>query len=198
MLNTGMSEGEESKASESPTSPKTNQIDLERCKIDYVNSNWKSITELSRRYNIKRSSLDTRIINEKWEDERQSNLVKLRKTFEQKKVNIGEEYLKKTFLRAEKWTNLIDKSLEQSAELLEPDQLNQLSLVEARTHELAKSALRISDHKTLDVTSKGQSIGESIFSALDKIRATDKTPELTEADCDRILECEIVDEKDKL
>lgn len=183
---------------------KTSQIVIEQCKYDYITSNFKSVYELARTYGINEDTLHGRVIRENWEDLRQKKLEEIKSKMEKKASSLGEEYLLNTFKRAKRYEKLIDSSMEnlgskdsEGNPLLDPDAINTYTLAETRIHELAKSALRIPDIRNLDVTSKGQSIGESLVSALQKLRETDKTPPLTNEEVDRIIEAEIIDEKPK-
>ena len=194
----------ESPAPQTPkrsTRPKTDQAILDRCRFDYEIGNFKSVTELAERYGINHDTLHQRIIREDWEESRLNRLKKLESKMEKIAVNVGEEYLKNTFLRIKKYEKLIDVSIqnrtkkdEEGNPLLDPDDLNTYTLTEARIHEVAKSALRIPDAKAIDITSKGQSLGESFASALQKLRESGRNaPRLTNEDADRIADAEIVD-----
>lgn len=181
---------------------KTSQAILDQCRYDYETGNFKSVYELAERYGINKNTLHQRVIREKWEELRLKKVKEIESKLEKKALSVGEEYLLNTFKRAKRYEKIIDSSMEnlgsKDAEgnpLLDPDAINTFTLAETRIHELAKSALRIPDIRNLDVTSKGQSLGESLVSAIQKLRETDKTPPLTSADCDRILEAEIVDDK---
>lgn len=185
----------------SSTKPKTSQLVLAQVKADYLTSNFKSVSELAETYGIHKTTLNQRIIREKWEDQRLLNLKKLEEKLVKSSVSIGEEYLKRTYKRMEKYEKLIDVSManlgSKDAEgnsLLDPDALNTYTLSEMRIHEISKSALRIPDTKNLDITSQGKSIGDSLVSALCKLRETDKSPPLSDADCSRILDAEVIDE----
>lgn len=180
---------------------KTSQEVLEKVRYDYEVGNYKTITELANRYGINNKSLFARIDREDWEASKLERLRKTEKALVKKAVSLGEEYLLNSYERAKKYEKLIDVSQknlgsrdDEDNPILDPDAINTYTLAESRIHEIAKSSLRIPDIRNLDVTSKGQSIGESLVSALQKLRETDKTPKLTDADCDRILEAEIVDE----
>lgn len=200
-------EGKEMKVQEesteySPNHAKTDQSVLDRCQFDYEIGNFKSISELARRYGIHEKTLHARIVREDWEKSRLERLSKIESKIVKKTEDIALEYLSDTFIRTKRYQKLIDVSIQNRTKkdengdpMLDPDDLNTYTLTEARLHEMAKSALRIPDAKAIDITSKGQSLGESFTSALAKLRKENagKTHELTPEDVKRLSEADIVD-----
>lgn len=184
--------------------PKTPQAILDQCKLDYLIGNWKSITELAIRHGLHPRTLCFRIKRESWEEERQRKLTEANSKIEETRESIVEKYLKKTFARAEKYERIIDASRDNlgskdknGTPLLDPDAINTYTLAEARIHELAKSALRIPDAKSLDITTKGQSLGEDLAQAIQRLRENPSVPKLDDSDLERILEAEIIDDEVK-
>lgn len=176
---------------------KTSQAVLHQVKSSYLAGEFKSIRELADQYSLNPKTLQSRIVRESWLEQRESKLREIESKMVKRVVNVGEEYLLNTFKRAKRYESIIDKALDQACDLVDPEQLNQLSLVEARTHALAKSALRIADVSSVDVTSKGQSLGESWVSAIQKLRDSEQSePKLGEKELGKILEAEIVDESE--
>lgn len=181
------------------TRPKTNVSTLEACRFDYEIGNFKSVTELAERYGINHDTLHQRIIREDWEKSRLNRLAKLETKMEKIAVNIGEEYLKNTFLRAKKYEKLIDVSIQNRTKkdsegnpMLDPDDLNSYTLTESRIHDIAKSALRIPDAKAIDITTKGESLGESLVQAIAKLRDNKTAVNVTMEQADQIAEYEII------
>lgn len=152
-----------------------------------------SCTELAQRYGVHPKSLETRMRREKWRDNRDAMLRKAKEQVEKttvKELTEQESYLKNAYSRAKKYEQLLDKSIEQVGEIVEPSDLDCYTRSELRIHELAKSSLRIAP-VSIDITSGGKDLGTSFAQALQKLRADPNTPMLQDADLARVLEADV-------
>lgn len=190
---------EEQKSEVSSNSPKTSQTVLDQCRYDYEIGNFKSVMELASRYGINGKSLHARIEREDWEKSRLEKLRKIEKKLSEKAQSKAELWLEKMEESSKKDLEILSSRLN-----LEPKELQKLNYEELtaliRTKkvvdDIARRALGIPEPKTqVDVTSKGQSIGESLVQAIAKLRADPNRPQLTEEEKARILEAEIVDDE---
>lgn len=188
---------------ESETSPKTPQSVLDKCRFDYEMGNWKSLRELAERYSINPKTLQGRIVREKWEESRKAKLSALESKLDETKEVLVRNYLEGTFKRARRYEKLIDSAQkklnlgvdDEGLPVIPPDTLNTYTLMEARIHELCRKTLGIADPtQSVDVTSKGQSIGESLLSAIQKVRENPEKYQLSKEEEQRIIEAEIIDE----
>lgn len=182
---------------------KTTKEVWEQVKQDYFTGNWKTIAELAERYFINPDTLKSRIHHHKWNQEKFAMQRTLSNKVEAIKEDLAKSYLKRAYERTIRYEKIIDVSQENfgskaadGTPLLDPEAINDYTLAETRIHELAKSALRIPDvKKDLDLTSKGQSIGESLVSAIYSLRENaESVPTLTDEDFKRVMEAEIVDD----
>lgn len=180
------------------TGPKTDKSTLALIQFDYVNGSFKSIKELATRYGVHENTLFQRINRENWEELRLKKLKELEQRIGEKAQSIGETYLKNVFARAKKYEQIIDASQSQLAAndcgvpLMDCEAINDYTLAEQRIHEMAKSALRIPSTVSMDVTSKGQSLGESLVSAIQKLRSENTATVITMEQADALANCEIV------
>lgn len=182
---------------------KTTKEVWQQVRIDYDTGNWKTIRELGERYNINPRTLATKIYNDRWNIEKSEKEKELLNKVKQVKETEAEKYLKNTFKRVLRYETIIDASLdnlgskdEKGTPLLDPEAINDYTIAEQRVHAIARSALRIPDApQNVDITSKGQSIGESLLSAISRFREDKSLPELTEEQVEQIIEAEIIDEK---
>lgn len=169
-------------------SPKHSQATWAKVKMEFEDGSYTSLAELSRKYGINPITLRTRMVREQWNERQRALQSKVEQKIEEVKVDIGKEYLLNSFSRSKKYEKIIDASLAQlgaNAEgipLVEPSDLDAFTRSELRIHELAKSALRIPTVASVDLTTKGLSFGESIVTAIRKLRENpsqivDITPE---------------------
>lgn len=184
------------------TAPKTDKATLALVQAEYVNGTCKSIAELASKYNIHQTTLGQRIIRENWAELRNLKMRELEEKVSEKVQSIGETYLKSTFQRMKRYEKMIEASQQNlgskdvdGTPLLDPDAINTYTLAESRIFDISKSALRIPEVKQqMDLTSAGQSLGESLVSAIAKLRATPGQGQLSEQEKQRILEAEIVED----
>lgn len=171
----------------------------DKVRDDYELGNYKTIKELSERFNVDYDCLRQRMVRESWKESLVTRNAVLSQKVDEMKEDLASSYLKSSFKRALKYEKLIDLSQEQLASMsgkdglpvLDPEALVQYSKVEATVHAMAKSALRISDK--VDLTSNGASIGESFVMAVQKLRQSENTPKLTTEQIDVVLDAEIID-----
>lgn len=173
-----------------------------KVQLDYKSGNYKSISELAERYSIKVDTLIKAVKRSGWKDERDKTLLELSENVHKKTINEGEKYLKESFQRVKRYEKILDLSQDQlgskssdGTPLLDPEAIQDYVLTETRLHTWGKSCLMIPDaSRSIDLTSKGQSLGESFASALNKLREDKSIPKISSQDVDRILEAEIVDD----
>lgn len=171
---------------------KTSQAVLDQVKFSYMSGDFKNISELAVRFGLNNKTLHSRIDREEWEKEREEYLRSIQK----KAVKVGvDSWVEMVKDRSKKDWDIIDRSIDNIGSEVDPDTM--LTSVKARKilDDMVRRSYGLSD--SLDVRSGGQSIGESLVSALQKLRETDKTPPLTNEEVDRIIEAEIIDEKPK-
>ncbi len=174
----------------------------ERVRVDFDTGNYKTISELACRHGMTRKDLDNRMYNERWNDKREIKYKEVLGNVSKIKEDLASAYLKRAAKRFERYEKLIDVSQEQLGSrdakgnpVLDPDSIGTYTMAEARVHEMMKSALRIPDVKNLDITSKGQSIGESIAGAIEKLRNDPNRPVHSLEDEQMLIEAEIVEDE---
>lgn len=173
-----------------------------KLEIDYRTGNFKSIAELAQRYGIKENTLVVNIIRRGWKEEVEKASHELSLKVTKTVINEGELYLKRSIKRVERYEKIIDVSHEnlgsknsEGIPVLDPEAINDYTLAETRLHSWGKSCYMIPDaSRSLDITSKGQSLGESLVSALAKVRASGEPSRITSEDVTRIIEADIVEE----
>lgn len=164
---------------------------------DYDQGNYKTLVELAERHGVKPKDVFNRV-QRSWKQELEERKAIVSRNVDALKEDLAKDYLSSTFKRAKRYEKLIDLSQEQLAAasgveglpILDPDALLAYSKVEATVHGIAKSALRISDK--VDLTTGGQTIGDSFVTAIQKLREDANTPKLTSAQIDSVLEAEII------
>lgn len=186
----------------SPKTSKETWVKIEGC---YMAGSFLSIRELGDRFGVHEKTLQSRILREDWKSKREALLSKVELKIEQKTlkaVDKAQEYLSNSFLRAKKYEALIEASIAQNATnergvaIVAPSDLDAYSRSELRIHELALSALRIPRTVALDVTSKGLSVGESIVTAIEKLRANPtQIVDITAEEVARIAEMEVIPDR---
>lgn len=177
---------------------KTTKEVWEQVRIDYHLGNWKSLEELANRYTINPNTLRRKVINNEWNLEREKLQSTLLTKVEVLKESEVEEWIKIVKERSKKDWEIIDSSIDgmvDAAGGIEPSDLR--SYIQARKvlDDMARRALGLADPThAIDITSKGQSLGESLLSAISKLRESPDKPKLSEEDKQRILEAEIIDD----
>lgn len=195
---------EESNSYPSPkafNSPKYTHETWLKVRCDYEAGNYTSQQELAERYGINAQTLRNRIINQKWNQIKQESERLLLDRVGEIKESEAEKYLKRTAKRMLRYEKIIDVSQKQLANdvengipIMDSEALNDYTLAESRIHEIAKSALRIPDvRQGIDITSKGQSLGESLVSAIAKLRDNQELPVLSDSEKQKIREADIVE-----
>lgn len=175
------------------------QSDMELARIDYEAGDYKNLLELAKKHNLNYQALRDKIYREDWKSKVSTRNNAILQKVGETKEELAKEYLLSTFRRAKRYEKLIDASIEQQSTsndgtpLLDVEAIEGYTRAEQRIHELAKSALRIPDAKQIDVTSQGQSLGDSFISAIEKLRASNDRPKLTDADLKQVLNAEIVE-----
>lgn len=167
-------------------------------KLEYEAGTYITLIDLAKKYGINPITLRTRMNREGWLEKQRTLQNKVERVVEKEKVSQVQEYLQSSFLRSKKYELLIDKSIDQIGGPIEPGDLDAFTRSELRIHELAKSALRIPSVASVDLKSGGLSIGESIVTAIEKLRANPGSiVPITSKDVDRVLEMEVVDDPPK-
>ena len=168
----------------------------DKVKEDYELGKYKTLKELSERHGVSYQHLRNRIVDNGWKEALMERSNKIQREIEETKVDLASEYLKNTFKRSLKYEKMIDRSQEMlstsndGTPLLDVDAIVAYSKAELNIHALAKSALRISDK--VDVTTGGQSIGDSFVTAIQKLRESKDTPVLTSEQVTAVIEAEII------
>ncbi|MEO7397154.1 MAG: hypothetical protein ABIW84_01170, partial [Ilumatobacteraceae bacterium] len=182
-------------------SPKTSQDVWMKCRMEYESGAFTSVKELSEKHGINYKTLFTRIDRDGWRKRREEILSKAQSKVEVKAVNQGLEYLQKTFLRSEKYEKILETSMEKLASktedgtpILDPDAIDSYTRSASRIHALALSALRIPAAVQVDVTSKGLSVGESIVTAIAKLRDSGTAIDITPEEVARVARLEVSDD----
>lgn len=183
------------------TSPATDYATLALCKTDYVNGLCKSIAELAVKYGINENTLNSRICREKWQQLRESKIKQLEAKIEVKTQSLGEIYLENTIRRMKRYEKIIEVSQEQLSSknedgipVLTPDDINTYTLSEQRINAMSMSAHRIPVATSVDVTTKGQSIGESLVTAIAKLRNSGKCIDITMEQAKQISQLEVIED----
>lgn len=179
------------------TSQTTKQVWLQ-VQLEYEQGTFNSVKELAEKYGIKPNTLNQRIFNQKWREkaaiihQQVSNEIKedLIKTFKTE----ADQWKSKVSKRMEKDWSLIDKSIDEIGENIGPDDIVGYLRGRKLVDDMKRRSLGLSDpSQGLDITSKGQSIGESIVGAVAKLRNSG-TAKLDDADFEKIMEAEIVED----
>jgi hypothetical protein len=183
-----------------PGNPKTSQEVLIKVRYDYESGNYKSISELAEKYGINQRSLYSRMSREGWAQVKKEALVKAHHNIKKAVLSEAQKWVDMVKARAKKDFSIIDKSIDDvvsSSNGIEASEIRNYTQARKLLDDMARRAYGLSDPvQGVDVISKGQSVGESIISAIEKLRADSSRPKLTEEDLQRVLEAEIIDEDD--
>lgn len=178
-------------------SPRLLKSDWDKIRLRYETGNYRTLTELSEEFGTCFQALESRMRREQWKEKKADLQRKVTERLEEKAIGKVEGYLSRLSLRAEKYEALLDQSAAQVGGPIEPSDLDAYTRSELRVVEMHKVALRIAP-PSIDIKSGGLSIGESIVTAIEKLRANPTLiVPITSADVDRVLECEIVDDPPK-
>lgn len=181
-------------------SPKTSKETWLKIKVEFESGTYKSQRELALKYGVPYESFRNKICREKWNARQITLQNKVSQRIEEKTlkaVDKVQSYLSSAYERGLRYEKLIDASQSQAATnnegvaILDVEELEAYSRTEIRIHELIKSSLRVAP-PSLEVRSGGLSIGESIVTALEKLRASGSTLELPEGLVERVIEMEII------
>lgn len=192
----------------SETSPKTSFEVLQKVRYEYEAGTYKSISELAVRYGIDPKSLHGRMKREKWEEERNEKKRALEKLEGKSKEKQIKEWLERVHSRSLKDWKIIDKSLDELGGITEnelgelvqvqgvdPDAMRAYISARKMLDDMARRALGIAEPtKSLDVTTGGKSFGESLASAIQKVRENLNTPTLSDSEFEKIIDAEIIEE----
>lgn len=190
--------------------PVLSQERLYQLECEYMAGDFKSVSELARKYGIKENTLCVRAKREGWEEKRNQLLQKNSKKITEAIQNEANLWVNRVKERSLKDWKIIDKSIDELVGIQEDANGNvtlingadpgaMRSYIQARKllDDMARRCLGLQDApKSLDLTSKGQSLGESLLSAISKIRANGGQSKISSEDVDRILEAEIIDDSD--
>lgn len=181
--------------------PTLTREELLKVEYDYLTGNYKSIAELARKYKVKEVTLYARIKREQWDLKRESIVKESDKKIEKGVINEAELWLKRVKERSLKDWSIIDQSIDglvQSTGGVEPADLRNYIAARKLLDDMHRRALGLLDApQSLDITSKGQSLGESLLSAIAKLRQDQSVPKITSEEVDQIIEAEIIDEPPK-
>lgn len=168
----------------------------------YKSGDYKSVADLSRIYSIPYQALYAIIKRNEWDKQMEELREKAQRNIEKKVLSEGEKYLKESFARVKRYEKMLDLSQDQlgakssdGTPLLDPEAIQDYVLTETRLHTWGKSCLMIPDaSRSVDITSKGQSLGESLVSAIQKARENPNPIKITSEEVQRIIEADIVEE----
>lgn len=193
--------------------PIKSREELLRIKYDYQSNNYKSVSELARRYGMKECTLHARIKHEGWDEEKEEWLKKASKRIEKTVVDEAGEWVQMVKSRAKKDWKVIDKSIDDLVGLQEDSHGNitivngadpgaMRSYAQARKclDDMARRCLGLADApQSVDLKSGGVSIGQSIVDAIQRLRNDPERPSLTDNDKnkirEKIREAEIINEE---
>jgi hypothetical protein len=171
----------------------------EKLRLEYFAGTYKTLSELAEKYQVQENSLRSKISQQEWnkqKEEMQSALSnKVKEKLEMEAVDEVKMWIEKVKKRTSADWNIIDRSLDNIGSEVDAEAL--LPYIRARKllDDMHRRALGLSEpSQSLDLTSKGQSLGDSLVSAIAKLRAQEDRPKLTDEDKQRILEAEIVDD----
>lgn len=174
---------------------KTSKEVWEKVRIEFEAGTYKSMRELAEKHNITLSSLKQKVYVNKWRQKQIALYAKVSQVIEQKALSLAERqssYLERLSKRGEKYEQLIDASLSQIGDLVDPDSIDSLTKSEIRIKELSCTGLRIPTLSGMDITSQGKSLGDSFVSAIAKLRESNG-PKLTSQDLSKALDAEIIE-----
>ena len=182
-------------------SPKHTKETWLKVRTEFEAGTYTSLVELAHKYGIHWKTMESRMRLEGWRERKQVLLSKVNAKVQEKVVGRVEQYLSRLTLRAEKYEKMLDASIAQQSQTNEgipqcdADQLDVLTRAELRVVEMNKVGLRLAP-PSVDITSKGLSVGESIVTAIQKLRDNPSAiVPVSSADVDRVLEMEVVDEQ---
>lgn len=176
-------------------SDKTPQSVLDKCRYDYQIGNFKTIEELASRYGMNSVTLHGRMRREGWKEERERKLMEVEAKLCENALSEADSWLKTIRETTKKDLKILSSRLnlnEEQIKNLDYEELTALIRTKKVVDDMARRSLGLSD--SIDVTSKGQSLGESLVSAIQRLREDPNRPKLSEDDKRAILEAEIVDE----
>lgn len=182
--------------------PIKSREELLRIKYDYQTNNYKSISELARRYGMKEGTLSARIRHEKWSEEKEAWLNKASQSIAETVVSEAEEWVQMVKARAKKDWKVIDKSIDELVGLQEdaqgniimingadPGAMKAYSQARKLLDDMARRCLGLADApQSVDLKSGGVSIGQSIVDAIQRLRNDPERQQLTENDKNKIRE----------
>lgn len=177
----------------------------DKIQLDYFAGNFRTLKELASKYDLPERSVRNKICHNSWNRLKEERQRALLSKVNEIKESEAEKYLKSTLKRVFRYEKIIDASLDNlgsktsdGTPLLDPEAINDYTIAEQRIHALGKSALMIPDaSRNVDITSKGQSLGESLVSAIAKVRESESGLKITSQDVDRIIEAEIIEDDGK-
>lgn len=175
--------------------PVLSQEELQKVRYQYETGNFRSVSELARQYGVKPCTLHARIKTEGWDKKRDQILQKTSLKMEKEAVNEVDSWLKRVKERTLKDWEIIDRSIDNIGSEIDPETL--LPFIRGRKllDDMHRRAQGIADPThNVDITSKGQSLGESLVSAIAKVRESESGLKITSQDVDRIIEAEIIED----
>lgn len=172
---------------------KLNQAQLLQLRHTYELGQYTSLTDLASQFGIKVHALWARIKRQNWQDGRNKLVQKSDKIVEKLVETESKRWTDKVKERTEKDWNIIDRSIDNIGSEVDPDTM--LTSVRARKllDDMHRRSLgMLEPAQLLDIQSKGQSIGESLVSAIAKLRQEKSAVQVTMEQADQLAEYEIV------
>lgn len=170
---------------------------IPKIKLDYIKGKG-SVREIAESYGVANGSTKTvlmRAFKEKWKKQREQYLA-----------SVSEKGLKEAETEVDEWLRTVKsdskqewkyitesiRSLVESGQGVDSDTMVQYMRARKLIDDMHRRSLGLRD--TVDVTSGGQSLSESIVSAIDKLRQDpSKIVDVTSEQVDMVLEMEIED-----
>lgn len=183
------------KPKKAKNSPKNSQETWNALKAEFEAGTYLSLKELAKKYGIVHSTLTSRMVREKWNEKQRALQSKVELVIERKVLSLAEKqasYLERLSKRGEKYEALIDASLSQIGELVDPDSIDTLTKSEIRVKELSCTGLRIPTLSNTDITSGGKDLATSFVAAIAKLRESNQN-KLTSQDLRKALDAEIIE-----
>lgn len=175
--------------------PKTDVEVLLKVKCEYQAGSYKSVSELASRYGIPIKNLHSRIKREGWDIEKEELQRKVANSLEKKVIREANSWENRVEERTLKDWQIIDRSIDNIGEEIDPETL--LPFIRGRKilDDMNRRSRGLSDPThSIDLTSKGQSLGESLVSAIQKARENPNPIKITSEEVQRIIEADIVEE----
>lgn len=179
-------------------SPKNSRSTWVALKAEFNSGSYISLELLAKKHGILPSTLRSRMVREKWNDQQRALQHKVEQVIQERVLTLAEkqsDYLFRLSKRGEKYERIIDASMEtlgskdaNGTPLLDPEAIDQYTRSENRIMELNRVAYKIAPLSQLDITSKGASLGDSFVSAIAKLRADSQAPKLNDSDVSKILD----------